>query len=40
VYRTVLGAVLCGCDIWFVILREENRLRVNIIHQLMHFYIQ
>jgi len=28
-YRTVLwSAVLCGCDIWSLKLREEHRLRV------------
>ena len=29
IYRTELGsAVLCGCDIWSLNLREEHRLRV------------
>jgi hypothetical protein len=28
IYKTILPVVLCGCEIWSLILREEHRLRV------------
>jgi hypothetical protein len=30
IYRTIiLPVVLCGCEAWFLILKEEHRLRVS-----------
>jgi len=31
IYRTkILSVVLCGCETWSLILREESRLRLNV----------